>query len=73
MCLYINKKSTDLSGIFVISFVDVLVNFDNKSKISNVSHKTKLPRCCVIVAPNQPKNEDLVPNICDIFINISHI
>ena len=58
MCSYISKKKNiELSAIFVISFVNILVNFNNTSNISNVSHKTKSPFCCIVVAPNQPENQ----------------
>ena len=35
------KKYIELSAIFVISFVDFLVNFNNASYIPNVSNNTK--------------------------------
>ena len=54
---YINhKKNIEISAIFVISFVDILVKFNDTSNISIEVHKTKLQFCCLIVAPNQPKN-----------------
>ena len=51
------KKNIELSAIFDIFFVEILVKFNNASNISNVIHKTKIKLRCFCFAPNQPKRQ----------------